>query len=202
MSKETKLDLDSFLLSETDEKGVIRYANDEFCKIAEYNLEELIGQPHSIIRHPDMPKAVFQDLWDTVKAGKAWKSFIKNKTKNNNYYWVFATVFPFIGLSPAIAPVMGGAIHALAGWRAIFFFVFLLGIALILLIYFYLPETKNKNELIPFRAKSIFKHYKDLLASRIFWGYALSPCFVSFALSLYFFMNQRTFSLWLFFLTN
>lgn len=95
MSKETKLDLDSFLLSETDEKGVIRYANDEFCKIAEYNLEELIGQPHSIIRHPDMPKAVFQDLWDTVKAGKAWKSFIKNKTKNNNYYWVFATVFPF-----------------------------------------------------------------------------------------------------------
>lgn len=95
MNKETKLDLDSFLLSETDEKGVIRYANDEFCKFAEYDLEELIGKPHSIIRHPDMPKAVFKDLWDTVQSGKPWKSFIKNKTKSNNYYWVFATVFPF-----------------------------------------------------------------------------------------------------------
>ena len=95
MSKEKKLSLDSFLLSETDENGVIRYANDEFCKIAEYSLEELVGQAHSIIRHPDMPKAVFKDLWDTVKDAKAWKGFIKNRTKNNNYYWVFATVFPF-----------------------------------------------------------------------------------------------------------
>ena len=95
MHKEIKLDLDSFLLSETDEKGIIRYANDEFCEFAEYTLEELIGKPHNIVRHPDMPKAAFEDLWKTVKAGKAWKGFVKNRTKNNNYYWVFATVFPF-----------------------------------------------------------------------------------------------------------
>ena len=95
MHKEIKLDLDSFLLSETDEKGIIRYANDEFCEFAEYTLEELIGKPHNIVRHPDMPKAAFEDLWKTVKAGKAWKGFVKNRTQNNNYYWVFATVFPF-----------------------------------------------------------------------------------------------------------
>ncbi len=95
MSKELKLGLDSFLLSETDEKGIIRFANDEFCKFAEYNLDELIGKPHNMVRHPDMPKAAFEDLWKTVQSGKPWKGFVKNKTKNGNYYWVFATVFPF-----------------------------------------------------------------------------------------------------------
>ena len=70
MSTELKLDLDSFLLSETDEKGIIRFANDEFCKFAEYSLDELIGKPHNIVRHPDMPKAAFEDLWKTVQSGK------------------------------------------------------------------------------------------------------------------------------------
>ena len=96
MEKEIKLELDSFLLSETDEKGIIRYANDEFCKFAEYTLEELIGKPHNMVRHKDMPKSAFEDLWKTVKSGKAWKGFVKNKTKQGNFYWVFATVFPFI----------------------------------------------------------------------------------------------------------
>jgi aerotaxis receptor len=95
MEKEIKLDLDSFLLSETDEKGIIRYANDEFCKIAGYELEELIGKPHNLVRHPDMPKAAFEDLWKTVQSGKPWKGFVKNTTKDGNFYWVFATVFPF-----------------------------------------------------------------------------------------------------------
>jgi aerotaxis receptor len=94
-SRELKLNNDSFLLSETDEKGIIRFANEEFCEFAEYKLEELIGKPHNIVRHPDMPKAAFKDLWQTVQSGKAWKGFVKNKTKNGNYYWVFATVFPF-----------------------------------------------------------------------------------------------------------
>ena len=95
-SKELKLSLDSFLLSETDEKGIIRFANDEFCKFAGYTLEELIGKPHNIVRHSDMPKAAFEDLWKTVQSGKPWKGFVKNKTKQGDYYWVFATVFPFI----------------------------------------------------------------------------------------------------------
>ncbi len=95
-SQELELNLDSFLLSETDEKGVIRFANDEFCKFAGYTLEELIGQPHNIVRHEDMPKAAFEDLWKTVKSGKPWKGFVKNKTKSGKFYWVFATVFPFV----------------------------------------------------------------------------------------------------------
>lgn len=93
--EEMKLNVNSFLLSETDEKGFIRYANDEFCKFAEYSLEELIGQPHNIVRHPDMPSTAFKDLWDTVQSGKPWKGFVKNKTKTGKFYWVFATVFPF-----------------------------------------------------------------------------------------------------------
>jgi PAS domain S-box-containing protein len=92
--EEIKLGTDSFLLSETDEKGIIRYANDEFCQFAEYSLEELIGQPHNMVRHPTMPKAAFKDLWETVQSGKPWKGFVKNKTKLGKFYWVFATVFP------------------------------------------------------------------------------------------------------------
>ncbi|WP_320033566.1 PAS domain-containing protein [Halarcobacter sp.] len=94
-SEELKLDLSSFLLSETDEKGLIRYANDEFCRYSEFTLEELVGKPHNVVRHPDMPKAAFEDLWKTVQSGKPWKGFVKNRSKTGKYYWVFATVFPF-----------------------------------------------------------------------------------------------------------
>ncbi len=59
-SQELKLGIDSFLLSETDEKGIIRFANEEFCKFAGYKLEELLGQPHNIVRHEDMPKVAFE----------------------------------------------------------------------------------------------------------------------------------------------
>ena len=95
MSQETVLDEFAFLVSETDEKGVITFANDDFCKTAEYSLEELIGKPHNIVRHQDMPKVAFKDLWDTVKNGKTWTGYVKNKTKSGGYYWVYATVYPF-----------------------------------------------------------------------------------------------------------
>ncbi len=88
------LDDKSFLVSETDEKGIIRFANDEFCQYAEYPLEELVGQPHNMVRHTDMPKTAFKDLWETVKRGERWRGFVKNKTKTGKFYWVFATVFP------------------------------------------------------------------------------------------------------------
>jgi aerotaxis receptor len=93
---EIKLDTKAFLVSETDEKGIINFANDEFCKYAGYSIDELIGKPHNIIRHPDMPKAAFKELWETIKSGKKWRGFVKNKSKNGDYYWVFATVYPFI----------------------------------------------------------------------------------------------------------
>lgn len=95
MNQETVLNENSFLVSETDASGKVIFANDEFCRTAEYSLDELIGKNHNIVRHKDMPKAAFKDLWDTVQAGKTWKGFVKNATKSGGFYWVFATVYPF-----------------------------------------------------------------------------------------------------------
>lgn len=93
---EHKLKESDFLVSQTDAKGTILFANEDFCQIAGYSLEELVGKPHNIVRHPDMPRAAFKDLWETVKKGKVWKGYVKNATKNGGYYWVFATVYPNI----------------------------------------------------------------------------------------------------------
>ena len=92
--KEYVLKNDDFLVSQTDDKGIIIFANDDFCKIAGYTIEELVGKPHNVVRHNDMPKAAFKDLWTTVKKGKTWSGYVKNSTKNGGSYWVFATVFP------------------------------------------------------------------------------------------------------------
>jgi len=81
------------IVSETDQEGIIKFANRDFCKIAGYEFDEIIGKPHNILRHKDMPKAAFEDLWSTIKAGKVWKGIVKNNTKNGDYYWVNATVF-------------------------------------------------------------------------------------------------------------
>ncbi len=93
--QETVLDDYAFLVSETDAKGNILFANNDFCKIAEYEIDELIGNPHSMVRHKDMPKKAFKSLWETVKSGKIWTGYVKNATKSGGYYWVFATVYPF-----------------------------------------------------------------------------------------------------------
>ncbi len=95
MARETVLDEFAFLVSETDAKGIIKFANDDFCKVAGYTLEELMGQPHNMVRHPDMPKAAFKSLWETVQSGNIWTGYVKNATKDGGYYWVYATVFPF-----------------------------------------------------------------------------------------------------------
>ncbi len=92
---ETVLDEYAFLVSETDSKGIITFANDDFCKIAGYSLEDLIGQPHNLVRHSDMPKLAFKSLWDTVQKGDIWTGYVKNATKGGGYYWVYATVYPF-----------------------------------------------------------------------------------------------------------
>lgn len=85
---------DDFLVSQTDEKGVILFANDDFCNVAGYKLEELVGQNHNIVRHRDMPKAAFRDLWNTLKSGNIWTGYVKNKRKGDEYYWVYATIYP------------------------------------------------------------------------------------------------------------
>lgn len=92
--QEYVLKSNDFLVSLTDEKGIILFANDDFCKVAGYTLDELVGKPHNVVRHPDMPKAAFKDLWSSVKAGEVWEGYVKNKTKDGGYYWVYATVYP------------------------------------------------------------------------------------------------------------
>jgi aerotaxis receptor len=94
MSREYILRETDFLVSETDLQGKILFANEDFCKAAGYTLDELIGKPHSIVRHPDMPGTAFSDLWETVKKGQVWNGYVKNRTKDGEYYWVFAMVYP------------------------------------------------------------------------------------------------------------
>ncbi|SFX43210.1 methyl-accepting chemotaxis protein [Marinospirillum alkaliphilum] len=85
---------DCAIISHTDAKGRITYVNDEFVEYAGFTREELIGQPHNIIRHPDMPPEAFRDMWTTLKAGRAWQGMVKNRRKNGDHYWVKATASP------------------------------------------------------------------------------------------------------------
>ncbi len=82
------------LVSSTDTKGNILFCNDTFCDIAGYSREEMIGRPHNIIRHPDMPEAVFALMWGALKAGRPWMGIVKNRCKNGDHYWVDAYVTP------------------------------------------------------------------------------------------------------------
>lgn len=82
------------IVSRVDLNGILTHANDAFVDISGYSREELIGQPHHILRHPEMPKAAFKDLWETVQAGKKWHGYVKNLCKDGSYYWVYATAVP------------------------------------------------------------------------------------------------------------
>lgn len=99
MENEIKLTKDSFIISRTNEKGILLYANQGFIDISGYSEKEIIGSPHNFIRHPDMPKAVFKLLWETLKSGHEFNGFVKNLCKGGYYYWVFATITTSI--SPA-----------------------------------------------------------------------------------------------------
>ncbi|AJC86409.1 energy taxis response protein CetC [Campylobacter sp. RM16704] len=92
MSKEKILDPNTLITSKTDLKGNIIYANDDFLKYAGYKMEEILYKPHNIVRHPDMPRTVFKCLWDYIQDGREIFAFVKNKTKQNDYYWVFTNV--------------------------------------------------------------------------------------------------------------
>ncbi|MDO9213515.1 MAG: PAS domain-containing protein [Methylococcales bacterium] len=84
------------IVSTTDKAGIITHVNQSFIEMSGYTENELIGMPHSILRHPDMPSAAFKDLWDTVNRGEKWQGFVKNLCKDGGYYWVKATVIPNI----------------------------------------------------------------------------------------------------------
>lgn len=94
MNNEVKMPQEMIIVTETDAKGIIKFANEDFCKIAGYSLEELVGHPHNMVRHNEMPRAAFEDLWKTIQKGNIWKGIVKNKTKNGDYYWVNATAYP------------------------------------------------------------------------------------------------------------
>ncbi len=84
------------IVSQTDLHGTIVSVNDTFVRVSGYTREELIGQPHSLLRHPDVPKAAFKDLWETIQSGKPWTQLVKNRCKNGNHYWVEANVTPVL----------------------------------------------------------------------------------------------------------
>lgn len=85
---------DELIVSKTDTKGRIAYANEVFIRVGGYAEHELIGQPHSLVRHPDMPRAVFRLLWNTISAGQEMFAYVVNRAKNGDHYWVLAHVTP------------------------------------------------------------------------------------------------------------
>ena len=85
---------DTVIVSKTDLKGKLTYFNEQFVRVSGYDDKELMGQPHNIVRHPDMPPAAFADLWDTIKLGKPWAGAVKNRRKNGDFYWVLASATP------------------------------------------------------------------------------------------------------------
>lgn len=82
------------LVSVTDAKGRILYCNEAFVEVSGYTIEELLGQPHNLIRHPDVPEEAFRDMWETIQAGRPWSAVLKNRRKDGTHYWVVANVTP------------------------------------------------------------------------------------------------------------
>jgi len=89
---ETAVPEGELIISRTDLKGNITYANETFCAISGYAIEELIGKSHNIVRHPDMPASVFKELWQTLESKKQWIGVVKNMRKDKGFYWVEAII--------------------------------------------------------------------------------------------------------------
>ncbi len=91
---ERRLGREDVIVSKTDLQGKITYANNVLCRVSGYSLSELIGAPHSLIRHPGMPRCVFKLLWDTIQSGNECFAYVNNRARNGDNYWVFAHVTP------------------------------------------------------------------------------------------------------------
>src|SRR5574344_226685 len=89
---ETIVPSDELIISRTDLKGNITYANDTFAEISGYSIDELIGKPHNIVRHPDMPKEIFKELWEDLQTKGKWSGIVKNLRKDSGFYWVYAEI--------------------------------------------------------------------------------------------------------------
>ena len=95
-SNEKILNDNALIVTKTDLKGIITYVNRDFIDISGYSEQELMGEPHNIVRHPDMPPEAFKDLWDTLKQGRPWTGYVKNRCKNGDFYWVLANAAPIV----------------------------------------------------------------------------------------------------------
>jgi PAS domain S-box-containing protein len=93
-TKEIMVNPNAVLISKTDLHGVISYVSPDFATLSGFPVEELLGQPQNILRHPDMPEPIFEILWNTIKSGQPWTGIIKNRTKNGDFYWLYAEVSP------------------------------------------------------------------------------------------------------------
>jgi aerotaxis receptor len=93
---ETPFPRGELIVSQTDCEGLITMCNDAFVLMSGYSSAELLGAPHSILRHPDMPRVAFAGLWDTINTGHRWTGYVKNLRRDGGYYWVYATVIPKI----------------------------------------------------------------------------------------------------------
>jgi len=94
VNEQIKLDPKKYIVSKTDPKGIIEYGNDYFVEISGYKESELIGHPHNVIRHPDMPKVVFKIMWERIKKGENMLALVKNMAKDGRYYWVITDFEP------------------------------------------------------------------------------------------------------------
>ena len=89
---ETIVPKGELIVSRTDLKGIITYANETFAEISGYSVDELIGKPHNTVRHPDMPKTIFKELWNDLQTKNSWAGVVKNMRKDQGFYWVYAEV--------------------------------------------------------------------------------------------------------------
>ena len=92
--RETAFPIGELIVSQTDRAGIITMCNEAFVRMSGFSEHDLLGEPHSILRHPQMPRAAFADLWDTVGRGERWTGYVKNLRKDGGFYWVYATVIP------------------------------------------------------------------------------------------------------------
>ena len=87
---------DEVIITRTDSRGVIEYANAAFLRSSGFSGEEVLGHPQNIVRHPDMPSAAFEDLWATIKSGRPWTGIVKNRRKDGGFYWVLVNITPVV----------------------------------------------------------------------------------------------------------
>jgi len=95
MNQEIKVGEYAFLVSEISKEGLIRFASDDFCKVSGYSLDELFGKSLKVIYHEDMPTEILTQLWDTIEKGETWVGYLKNVSKEGDYFWTYTNIYPF-----------------------------------------------------------------------------------------------------------